>query len=126
MARKKTVKSETARITGMMQEAGTFKPYFVDSIDHLAKLYVELEEAEEAYDASDRNISVTQHNKSGKEYFAINPLLQAQFKILEQCRHYEAKLGLTPADHQRMTGGGKQIQGKQESSLTAALRVLSG
>lgn len=123
MARKKTVKSETARITGMMQDAGTYKPYFVDSIDHLAKLYVALEEAEEAYDA-DRKISVKQYNQSGKEYSAINPLLQAQFKILDQCKHYEAKLGLTPADHKKMTDG--KSTKKQESSLTAALRVLSG
>ncbi len=118
MARKKTVKGETDRIIGMMQEAETYRPYYADSIDHLAKLYVMLEKAEEAYEA-DGDMAHGRTDPSG-----VNPLLLAQFKILDQCKHYEAKLGLTPADHKKMTDG--KSTKKQESSLTAALRVLSG
>lgn len=123
--RPKTIRTETNRIIGLLKAAGTYQPYYVDTIDHLARLYLELEEAEEEFDISHRRVTIVQTNIGGSRYVCMNPVLQTKYKILEQCRYYESKLGLTPADHHKLVGGDANAE-KQESSLSTALRLLSG
>lgn len=119
--RPKTVRTETKRITEMLKAAGTYQPFFVDSIDHLARLYVELEAVQEEFDESeDRSVTITQVNKAGMEYTTLNPLLAAEYRILEQARYYEARLGLTPLDHRKIISAAPETQ----NTLGAKLRLL--
>lgn len=121
-ARERTVLTEKNRIIRYMKAAGTYEPYFADSIEHLAGLYLDLYEAEREYQEDGEGVTVTFVNKAGAEYRCLNPILQAKFQILQECRAYESKLGLTPADHRKIMADTDQ---RPESSLGAALRMLS-
>ena len=119
--RPKTVRTEIKRITEMLKASGTYQPFFVDSIDHLARLYVELEAVQEEFDESeDRSVTITQVNKAGMEYTTLNPLLAAEYRILEQARYYEARLGLTPLDHRKIISAAPETQ----NTLGAKLRLI--
>ena len=118
----KTLRSEYNRIVKLMQAAGTYEPFFRDTIEHLASLYLDLIEADREFVESGEGITVTQVNKGGAEYQCLNPRLEAKYTILRECRAYESKLGLTPADHRKIMS---EMNEQPESSLGAALRMLS-
>lgn len=120
--REPTLLTEKNRIIRYMKAAGTYEDYFIDAIEHLAGLYLDLIEAEREYRDWGEGVTVSFVNKAGSEYRTINPILQTKFQILSECRAYESKLGLTPADHRKIMAATDQ---KPESSLGAALRMLS-
>lgn len=106
-----------------MQAAGTYEPFYEDSIEHLAGLYLDLIATEQEFEESGEGITVTQTNVKGAEYRCLNPILQSKYLILRECRAYESKLGLTPADHRKIMSDADE---QPESTLGAALRMLSG
>ena len=118
----KTFRTEYNRIVKYMKAAGTYEPFFKDTIEHLADLYLDLIRADQELEADGSGITVVQTNKAGAEYRCLNPILEAKYTILRECRNYEAKLGLTPADHRKIMSERNE---QPESTLGAALRMLS-
>ena len=94
----------------------------IHTIEHLADLYLDLIRADQELEADGSGITVVQTNKAGAEYRCLNPILEAKYTILRECRNYEAKLGLTPADHRKIMSERNE---QPESTLGAALRMLS-
>ena len=116
-----TLRTECFRIESYMKQAGTYQPYYRDSVEHLASLYLDLIALEEEITEDGGGIMVSLKTKAGYEN-RMNPAYQAKYKILEECRAFEKVLGLTPESRWKILGDEKE---KRESSLGAALRVLS-
>lgn len=123
--RDKTLRTEVTRIEKLLRDAGVYQPYYRDTVEHLAGLYLDLVDADREYAEAreeGEGVTVSQVNKAGMEYRVLNPILQAKYRILDECAFYEGKLGLTPADHRKILNDLKE---QPESSLGAALRILS-
>lgn len=124
MSKGRTAKAQAFRIVKYMKMAGTYEEFFQDAIDHLAQLYMDLEAADAEWRESGGTVMTTQVDQKGNEWAVMNPALKAKYQVLHEVTVYEAKLGLTPADHRKIMAAANNE--KRESSLGAALRVLSG
>ena len=84
---------------------GTWKDEFERPQRRLAKIYVRMDEVENAYRENGSNPVVEHTNKNGSTNIVRNPLLRELDTLYDQALTYERELGLTPAALKRIAEG---------------------
>lgn len=123
-ARRTPMERKKRTIIERMQKLGTYKPQYMEAINRTAKLYVQMEAIEQAYEKSGGNVVVTHTNKAGAKNFVKNPFLQARDEVYTQLLAHERELGLTPAALKRINESA--MAKEKKSTLGEALKALSG
>lgn len=123
-ARRTPMERKKRTIIERMQKLGTYKPQYMEAINRTAKLYVQMDEIETAFEKSGGNVVVTHTNKAGAKNFVKNPFLQARDEVYTQLLAHERELGLTPAALKRINEAA--MAKEKKSTLGEALKALSG
>ena len=112
------------KIVADMKAIETYKPEFDKTIEALAKIYVDMDNARSQFEASGGNMIVAHVNKGGNKNLVKNPfyviieILQANILL------YNRELGLTPKGLKQIndkTMNTKKKKSKLDSALEAAL-----
>lgn len=111
------------RIKEACEEAGTYKPYFDNTINSLAGILEKRDEVEEYYEESGEGPIVKYTNKAGAENMNANPALTLWDKLNATALTYWRELGLTPSGYKKITGE-KPKEEQKLSGLAAALASI--
>lgn len=111
------------RIIACCEEAGTFQPFFEDTIITLADILAERDSIKKKFkeEGSEHTISYT--NKAGATNVVKNPLLVEWDDLNGRALTYFEKLGLTPSGYKRIVGE-KPKEEEALSGLAAALASI--
>lgn len=117
-----TVNQYKSKISKAMKVLGTYKEQYENTVELLAKMLFDYENAETAFDQSGGNFVIEYTNKAGATNMVKNP----HWVVIENLRSdiliYSRELGLTPAGLKKM-----QVKAGDEgkkSALAAALEML--
>ena len=116
-------KTWVKRIKDACEEAGTYKPYFDNTIIALAGVLEKRDEVEEYYEEEGKGPIVKYTNKGGAENLTANPALTLWDKLNATALTYWRELGLTPSGYKKITGD-KPKEEKALSGLAAALASI--
>lgn len=106
------------RIMKACRQAGTYEPYFDQTIKVLAEILEKRDEAEEEYKRLGSMPVIKHTNKAGKTNIVKNPALVVWDELNKSALAYWRDLGLTPA-------GLKKIRGEAgEQKKSALAKVL--
>lgn len=122
MEKKQKPKSDAEQLKDGMKSLGIYKPEYDKTINELAAMYGELEDARAAFAASGGQLVTKHTNKGGSTNLVKNPYYAIieglQLRILK----YANELGLTPQGYRKATG--KELEIKAPSPLVEALNKL--
>lgn len=90
-------KTWAKKIKEACKEAGTYRPFFENSINTLAEILEKRDEAEEFYKESGGKPIVEYTNKNGSTNMVKNPALVVWDDMNKSALNYWRDLGLTPA-----------------------------
>ena len=112
------------KIRSLCKKAGTYEPYFDQTIDSLAQLLEKRDHAQTKYEETGSEPVVEYTNKAGATNMVKNPALIIWNDLNSSALAYWRDLGLTPSAYKKTTGGapGKEEKG---SALVEALKALS-
>lgn len=68
-----------------MQKLGTYKPQYMEAINRTAKLYVQMDEIEAAFEKSGGNVVVTHTNKAGAKNFVKTLSYRRETRSTRSC-----------------------------------------
>ena len=108
------------RIKKACEEAGTYRPFFDDTIATLAGILKKREEAEKAYERSGREPLVKHVNKGGAENLIKNPAIALWCELNRDALAYWRDLGLTPAGYKKLN------EKQQESGFAEMMKAFGG
>lgn len=111
------------RIVKACKEAGTYEPYFDQTIKVLAEILEKRDEAEAEYQRLDRMPVIKHTNKAGATNITKNPALVIWDDLNKSALAYWRDLGLTPAGLRKIRG--EAADSGKESALTKALKELN-
>lgn len=103
-----------------MKSVGTYDEAFEHTIDILAKMLFDYQDAMIKFEKSGGNIIVSHTNKSGATNPTKNPFYQAIEKLRADMVVYSRELGLTPAGYKKLKPSGSTSK-SQPSALEKAL-----
>lgn len=110
------------RIIAACEEAKTYKPFFDDVIDTLAKIMERRDDCLKKYKASGGEPFVIHVNKAGHENMAKNPALVLLMEHDAQALAYWRDLGLTPAGYKKLNA--VVVEDNSDGALEAILSKL--
>lgn len=113
------------RIKRAAKEAGTYQPFFDQSIDTLAGILERRDQAEDAFNKLGGQILVRHTNKSGATNVEQNPALRLINDMNRDALAYWKELGLTPAGLKRINETAMDKKAEGGSALETALLRLS-
>lgn len=108
------------RIIKNMEAVGTYKPEFAQTINELAAMLEDLDEARKQFDAEGSKIVVKHTNKNGSTNIVKNPLYLAIEGLRVQILNYSKELGLTPAGLKKIKGDA--VEADTQSEFLEALK----
>lgn len=115
-------KTYKKKIVDNMKAVGTYRPEFLKTVENLAKIYVDMDNARKQFDESGGQIVIAYTNKNGSTNMVKNPCYQAIEGLQNNILLYGRELGLTPAGLKKIKGeAGKETRG---GGLAAALIAL--
>ncbi|MCQ2549909.1 MAG: P27 family phage terminase small subunit [Lachnospiraceae bacterium] len=114
-------KTWAKKIKDACKEAGTYRPFFENSINTLAEILEKRDEAEEFYKESGGKPIVEYTNKNGSTNMVKNPALVVWDDMNKSALNYWRDLGLTPAGLKKIDDTALQ---KKESNPFA--QMLAG
>lgn len=117
-----SVRKNERDIIKKMQAIGTYKPSFEHTIKTLAKMLLDLRNAEESFEESGGDLIIEHTNKAGATNVIKNPYYQVIENLRQQIITYSRELGLTPAGLKKIND--KATGTKKESALAKALSKL--
>lgn len=97
-----------------MKSLSTYKAEFNPTIDELARMYQELDEARELFEKTGGNYVIKHTNKNGSENLVKNPVYHTIEGMQARILTYNKELGLTPA-------GLKKIRGDDADGVSSGL-----
>lgn len=109
------------KIEKACREAGTYEPFFRDTIEALAETLEKRDEVEKQYKDGGGKPVEEYTNKAGATNIVKNPILVLWNEMNRMALDYWKELGLTPAAYKRIAGEAGQ---RKESELERALRSL--
>lgn len=119
-SKEKTERQLRSEVVRKMKSIGTYDIAFSHTIDMLAKIMFDYQEATKQFEKSGGNMIITYTNKSGATNPVKNPFYQAIEKLRSDMVLYSRELGLTPTGFKKLKPGDK-IEPKQTSALEKAL-----
>lgn len=103
-----------------MKEVGTYKPEFNKTIETLALIYEDLDNARTQFQESGGHLIVKHTNKTGATNFVKNPFYLIIENLQANILQYNRELGLTPKGLKNINEA--EMKGKKKKSkLMAAL-----
>ena len=90
------------KITAACEEAGTYRPYFMDAIETLADILHKRDQAQKLYKDSGEQPVIAHTNKSGATNLEQHPALRLINDLNRDALTYWRDLGLTPAGLKRI------------------------
>lgn len=120
-AKDKTEKQWRSEIVRKMKSVGTYDVAFSHSIDMLAKIMFDYQEATKQFEKSGGNIVYTHTNKNGAKNPVKNPFYQAIEKLRSDMVLYSRELGLTPTGFKKLNPRENINSQKEPSTLEKAL-----
>ena len=112
------------KIVADMKAIETYKPEFDKTIEALAKIYVDMDNARSQFEASGGNMIVAHVNKGGNKNLVKNPFYVIIENLQANILLYNRELGLTPKGLKQIndkTMNTKKKKSKLDSALEAAL-----
>lgn len=106
------------------EAAGTYRPFFDDTIETLAAVLEKRDDAEKEYQRTGAKPVVEFVNNTGHQNIVKNPILAVVDQLNTTALAYWRDLGLTPAGLKRINENA--MKKKKESGLAAALRSMDG
>lgn len=94
------------RIEQACRDAGTYKPFYDDTIDTLAGILENRDKAQKQFKAMDSNPVVMHTNKGGNTNIVKNPALVIINEMNMQALQYWRELGLTAKSFQQLEKAG--------------------
>ena len=119
MAKKRTWKK---RIKDACEEAGTYRPYFDQTIDTLAEILVLRDDARERFKEMGGETVVLHTNKSGEKNPIKNPALVIINDMNQTALSYFRDLGLTPSGLRKIDQS--LMKGSQRSGFAEILESI--
>lgn len=119
-----TEKQWASKITRICKQAGTFKPFFKETILQLAGILAIRDQAMEQYKLSGDSAIIKYTNKGGYANLKKNPALVVVNEQNQLALAYWRDLGLTPAGYKKLNGEGvtDRRSGVFEAALQEALK----
>jgi phage terminase small subunit len=114
-----SIKKNREDIIEKMKFVGTYNDSFEHTINVLAKVLHDYDDAIKLFNKANGNIVMKHTNKNGSTNIVKNPLYQAIEKLRDDVVSYSRELGLTPAGLKKINQDGANVNKK--SNL---LRVL--
>lgn len=112
------------RIKNACELAGTYRPFFDETIETLATILEKRDEAQKAYKDSGSLPIVTHTNKAGATNYIKNPALVLWDDLNKSALAYWRDFGLTPAGLKKIDE--TMPKKKKENALERALKDLGG
>lgn len=112
------------KILEQMQAVSTYRESFLPSVNALAEILAQREQAYKDFLSSGEGAVVTRISDRGSENTAKNPRLQVWIDLNNQALAYWRDLGLTPAGLKKIDEDA--MKAKKRSALAEALKDLSG
>lgn len=112
------------RIKNACEMAGTYRPFFDETIETLATILEKRDEAHTAYKKAGSLPVVTYTNKAGATNYVKNPALVLWDELNKSALAYWRDLGLTPAGLKKIDE--TMLKKKKENTLERALKDLGG
>lgn len=116
--KKKTEGQYKRAIVRKTKTVGTYRAEVVETINRLAKLYVQADKLTEQFEESGGMVVVEHTNKAGATNLVKNPIFAARMDVYNQLLEYERELGLTPAAMKKMAIKGQE---KENDPFSAAI-----
>ena len=110
------------RIKESTNNAGTYRPFFDDTINTLANILEKRDDLQDRFDRSGKKYILKHINKAGAENLEQNPLLRAINDLNRDALAYWRDLGLTPAGLRRINE--KALDKPKENALAKVLKEL--
>ena len=113
------------RLKKSTEAAGTYRPYFDDTINTLASILARRDQAEQEFEESGGVMIVEHTNKGGSTNLEQNPGIRLINDLNRDALAYWRDLGLTPAGLKRINEKALKEE-KKASALERALMTLGG
>lgn len=111
------------KITAASEAAGTYRPYFDQSIEILADIMEKRDQAAATYKELGSQPVIEFTNKGGATNLVKNPALVLWKELNQEALAYWRDLGLTPAGLKKISE--EQLKPKQKSALADILSELN-
>lgn len=112
------------RIVDACKEAGTYRPFFDNTINTLASILEKRDDAEEFYEANGGTPIVEYTNKNGSTNQVKNPALALWDDLNKSALVYWRDLGLTPAGLKKIDD--TALKEQKKDAFSDALSAIIG